>query len=126
MDFHWQDLLAVPFLAGGDDPAAGLDCWGQARIVNARIGLALPDLSRARPTREDTELGMRALVRIAHADRIGDMLFADPLGLGYPSHVSTVVVPGRTALSTSERHGPYAWPLHRVPCALGHWRVAHG
>ncbi len=121
---EWRDLLAIPFKLGSDDPAqGGIDCWGQARIVCGRAGLMLPDIGLARPSSEASAAALAPLVRIDAATRIGDLLFSDPTKLGYPSHVATVVS-SRVAISTCERHGPYAWPIHKMPCGLGCWRVA--
>lgn len=40
---EYVDLLGVPFLDGGRDPARGLDCWGLVRAVFSRAGISLPD-----------------------------------------------------------------------------------
>lgn len=39
----YLDLLGVPFLDGGRDPAVGLDCWGLVRVAFSRAGISLPD-----------------------------------------------------------------------------------
>lgn len=118
----YEDLLAVPFLAGGDDPAVGLDCYGQAREINRRLGRVLPALGMGRPTPETSAHGVAALVRVEYPPEVGDLLLDDPEGLGYPSHVSTVVRPG-WALSVSAKHGrAYCWPLGRVRSRCGIWR----
>lgn len=128
---HWIDLLAIPFKAGSDDPDnGGIDCWGQARIVNKRVGRVVPELGGERPSRTISEEGCRALVLVASigtpistvALETGDMFFSDPSDLGYPSHVATVVEIG-WAVSTCEKHGPYAWPVRRMACDCGVWRA---
>ena len=120
---HWHDLLSVPFIMGGDDVATGLDCWGMAREVCRRAGLLAPGRPEVADPRVTTERVVAALVRINNAERIGDMLFSDPEGRGYPAHVASVVAPG-WAISTTKRYGPHVAPLHRVACDYGAWRVA--
>lgn len=116
----WIDLLAVPFLLGSDDPArGGIDCWGQARVLHARAGRAFPDIARTTP--EDTLITTAPFVRAEALEPL-TLLLSDPMRLGYPSHVSTIVRPG-FALSTSKKHGAYCWPVHRIPQELGAWRV---
>lgn len=119
----WEDLLAVPFLAGGDDPSVGLDCYGQAREINRRLGRNLPDLGAIRPTPDASAEGVSSLVRLEGPIEVGDLLLDDPERLGYPSHVTTVVRPG-WGLSVSARHGrAYCWPLSRVLYRCGIWRA---
>ena len=118
---HYEDLLAVPFLLGGDDPVVGLDCWGQAREVCARVGLAFPDVTRTTPEKSDLSGVTSHLTSIPQATQPGDLLLSDPEEYGYPSHVAVVVVPG-WVLTTSRKHGPSVMPLHRAPCELGVWR----
>lgn len=36
------DLIGVPFIDRGRDPATGLDCWGLFSIVMARFGIDVP------------------------------------------------------------------------------------
>lgn len=38
-----DDLLGVPWVLGGRDPATGLDCWGVVVELRRRAGLATPD-----------------------------------------------------------------------------------
>jgi len=117
----WQDLLGVPFLLGGDDPAVGLDCWGQARVIRARLGREI----QALPTREGDCLPLCALTcvgqRPTRSSEVGDLIFGDPEGKGYPSHVSIVVEPGR-ALTTTIRHGPLSISVRAAACEYGVWR----
>lgn len=122
-ELAWEDLLGVPFLAGGDDPAVGLDCYGQAREVNRRLGQTIPALGQVRPTPETSATGCAALVAVEIQDaEPGDMLLDDPENLGYPSHVTTVVSQG-WGLSVSANHGrAYCLPLHRVKHRCGVWR----
>lgn len=122
-DLEWEDLLAVPFLAGGDDPTVGLDCYGQAREINRRLGRSMPELGQARPTPDASATGCAALIAVdpSEAD-VGDLALDDPEELGYPSHVSTVVRRG-WALSVSANHGrAYCLPFHRVKHRCGVWR----
>lgn len=119
---EWQDLLSVPFLADGDDPSVGLDCWGQAREIARRAGIPFPDVGK-RPTAE-AALHAAAFRRVMRWDEVGDVLVSDPLNRGYVTHVSTVVdIDQGLALSTSERAGPFCWPIHRVHYELGVWRI---
>ena len=39
----YTDLIGVPFVDGGRDPAVGLDCWGLSREIFRRCGIELPD-----------------------------------------------------------------------------------
>lgn len=118
----WVDLLGVPFVMGGDDPKRGLDCWGMAREVCRRAGLLLGDRPVYSDARGSTERVIQTLVRVPVADNLADMLFSDPEGLGFPSHVCSLVQPG-WVISTSKRHGPHAVPLARALCSYGVWRV---
>lgn len=40
----FRDLIGVPFMWGGRDPAVGLDCWGLFMEVQRRFGFAVPDV----------------------------------------------------------------------------------
>lgn len=46
-----QELLRVPYVDGGRDPAHGLDCWGMVRAIRHHVlGLALlPTLDALQP-----------------------------------------------------------------------------
>lgn len=39
----FTNLIGVPFVDGGRDPAVGLDCWGLSTEVFRRWGIELPD-----------------------------------------------------------------------------------
>lgn len=39
----FTDLIGLPFVDGGRDPAVGLDCWGLSTEVFRRYGIELPD-----------------------------------------------------------------------------------
>jgi cell wall-associated NlpC family hydrolase len=117
----WHDLLAARFLLGGEDPATGLDCWGVARIIRERLRQAhLPAL----PTREGdcSPVALEGLKRIAERPSLGTpvgaLIFGDPEGRGYPSHVSIVVEPGR-ALTATVRHGVLSLPVRSAACQFG-------
>lgn len=43
MNVTLNDLIGLPFVDGGRDPAVGLDCWGLSTEVFRRYGIALPD-----------------------------------------------------------------------------------
>lgn len=43
MNGVFTDLIGLPFVDGGRDPAAGLDCWGLSTEVFRRYGVELPD-----------------------------------------------------------------------------------
>ncbi|HBS59410.1 MAG: NlpC/P60 family protein [Bacillota bacterium] len=43
MTIKLDDLIGLPFVDGGRDPATGLDCWGLSTEVFRRYGIALPD-----------------------------------------------------------------------------------
>jgi hypothetical protein len=114
---EWEDLLRVPFLEGGDDPAIGLDCWGQAREIARRKGTPFP-AERPDP-REPGEFE-----RVVRWEEVGDLLTSDPTARGFVSHVSTVVDVARgLALSTSVRAGAFCWPIHRVHHEMGVYRL---
>lgn len=118
MGVAWKDLLAVPFKE--------LDCWGLARLFNARRGVALPDLSQTYPpTPLDSSTAVGALVEVRDGSdpQVGDILLSDPTELGYASHVAVVVEPG-WALTSSRKHGPQCLPLHRTQRELGVWRAS--
>lgn len=38
-----RDLIGIPFVDGGRDPAVGLDCWGLFRLAMTRFGHCVPD-----------------------------------------------------------------------------------
>jgi cell wall-associated NlpC family hydrolase len=42
-----RDLIGIPFLQNGRNPAIGLDCWGLCREVLKRFGLDVPDFPQA-------------------------------------------------------------------------------
>lgn len=113
---EWLDLLRVPFLEDGDDPAVGLDCWGQAREVCRRAGVPFPDIGRSEAA--------RYFELLPRWSEVGDLLASDPTKKGRPSHVAVVVdVALGLALSTSVRAGPFCWPIHRASSECGVWRV---
>lgn len=43
MKINLDDLIGLPFVDGGRDPAVGLDCWGLSTEVFRRYGIELPD-----------------------------------------------------------------------------------
>lgn len=43
MNIKLDDLIGLPFIDGGRDPAVGLDCWGLSTEVFRRYGISLPD-----------------------------------------------------------------------------------
>jgi cell wall-associated NlpC family hydrolase len=43
MNTQLNDLIGLPFIDGGRDPAVGLDCWGLSTEVFRRYGINLPD-----------------------------------------------------------------------------------
>ncbi|HWR42778.1 C40 family peptidase [Sporomusa sp.] len=43
MNIKLDDLIGLPFIDGGRDPAVGLDCWGLSAEVFRRYGINLPD-----------------------------------------------------------------------------------
>lgn len=119
---EWSDLLRVPFLDNGDDPAVGLDCFGLAREIARRAGIPFPDVG-IRPS-EEAVLRASCFTKLMRWDEVGDILAADPTKRGFVSHVSVVVDTEKgLALSTAKRSGPYCWPIHRVHNELGAWRV---
>ena len=120
MNVRWQDLLAVPFEHGGEDPDWALDCYGQAKVINARAGHPIND--DAREASGLKRIGDRwSDVRL----QVGDLLINDPEERGVMSHVSTVVDPSRPlVLSCSENHGPYACAAWMVQDLIGVYRVS--
>ena len=42
-----RDLIGIPFLQNGRDPAVGLDCWGLCREALRRFGRDVPDFPHA-------------------------------------------------------------------------------
>lgn len=46
-----QELLRVPYVNGGRDPATGLDCWGLVRAIRLHYlgGEELPELGGIKP-----------------------------------------------------------------------------
>jgi len=103
---RFLDLLGVPFERGGDDPATGLDCWGQAAEINRRLGKRLPEPGRSAG-------GLQVVgTRAEDATMLGDLVCSDLEGTGEPSHVSVLVdLDRRLALSCSENGGPFAVPV---------------
>lgn len=43
MNTTFTDLIGVPFVDGGRNPATGLDCWGLSAEVFRRYGVEVPD-----------------------------------------------------------------------------------
>ncbi|WP_371363624.1 hypothetical protein SRRS_45040 [Sporomusa rhizae] len=43
MNKQLDDLIGLPFIDGGRNPAVGLDCWGLSTEVFSRYGITLPD-----------------------------------------------------------------------------------
>ena len=43
MSIRLDDLIGLPFIDGGRDPAVGFDCWGLSTEVFRRYGIELPD-----------------------------------------------------------------------------------
>ena len=42
-----RDLIGIPFVQDGRDPATGLDCWGLCREALRRYGQEVPDFPQA-------------------------------------------------------------------------------
>lgn len=40
----YRNLIGVPFISGGRDPAIGLDCWGLFMLVHRMFGHDVPDV----------------------------------------------------------------------------------
>lgn len=106
---EWRDIL-------GWERAT---CWVIAQEVCRRAGLILPSIGAYDRARDD--LGP-AIEEVAAPNKIGDLIAADPTKKGYASHVAVVVEPGY-ALSATVVHGPYCWPIARMPHDRGYWRV---
>lgn len=43
----FRDLIGVPFMWGGRNPALGLDCWGLVMEIQRRFGHEIPDVDIA-------------------------------------------------------------------------------
>lgn len=113
----YEDLLAVPFRNGGENPLLGLDCYGQAKEINRRLGHPLPCSDR-------TERGLLKVGdKWQDATELGDIIVSDPELTGELAHCSTVVSLRETfSLSCSERQGAYAIPARRISRVVGVWR----
>lgn len=115
---EWYDLMEVPF--------ERMNCWAQAREVARRAGLFLPEVVGGDRDDHGAELSP-ALEYVGPspscATRVGDLIVGDPEGLGWPSHVATLVDEVRGwAITTTVKHGPFAWPRGRHSCQHGVWR----
>ena len=40
---EYRDLIGIPFVDGGRDPATGLDCWGLVMAAMRKYGQEVPD-----------------------------------------------------------------------------------
>jgi cell wall-associated NlpC family hydrolase len=40
---EYRDLVGIPFVDGGRDPATGLDCWGIVMAAMRKLGKEVPD-----------------------------------------------------------------------------------
>ena len=40
---EFRDLIGIPFVDGGRDPATGLDCWGLVMAAMRKYGQEVPD-----------------------------------------------------------------------------------
>ena len=40
---EYRDLVGIPFVDGGRDPATGLDCWGIVMSAMLKLGKEVPD-----------------------------------------------------------------------------------
>ena len=43
MQPDFSDLIGIPFVDGGRDPRAGVDCWGLFMLAMRRLGHEVPD-----------------------------------------------------------------------------------
>lgn len=63
MSPDFSDLMGVPFVDGGRDPKAGLDCWGLLMEVCSRIGYDVPDFTVS--CFDTSEIGELARIEMA-------------------------------------------------------------
>lgn len=115
----YADLLAVPFVLGGEDQDTGLDCLGQARVLLARIGLVLP---AGRPWEW---LGPSSAVILGRewraATQAGDLLVSESHGMGV--HVSTMLDPASGLVITTTTAGARTGKAWAIQGLTGVWRV---
>ena len=111
--FSYLDLLGRQFVKAGDDPIAGFDCWGAARIVARRLGLQDPG-----PALDPAAVDVRlvALRAEPRALELGDIVKWDPRpGL---IHVAPIVALGRSAASVMALHARIGHESCAVPISL--------
>ncbi len=93
-----SDLIGVPFVNGGRDPAVGLDCWGLVMAVFQRFGITLPDhpLDAMDAAVIDAEIGRErsAWLRCRPPYPIPAVVVIRFGGGAYCNHVGVLVAPG--------------------------------
>lgn len=94
VDLLDADLIGIPFVSRGRDPAIGLDCWGLLRHVYAtRLGIALPSYADEYIDANDRLQTLAAINRNVGADwvRVDVPKVGDAIRLrvdGDPCHVA--------------------------------------
>ncbi len=110
-----QDMLETPYLAGGTDPAKGLDCLGCALEVHRRLGLFQPQFPIDRVTAQNWVLGpgwQELPCDAAALTELGDVVVSEGGGTA-PLGVAVVFALGR-ARSAHAAPGS-AWLLTATP-----------
>lgn len=127
---EFEDLIGVPYLLQGFDPAVGLDCLGLMIVIFRRLGflLELPEFDYREDWRDlcDAYLarhGAKCFVKIEKPKQIGDLvLFRTEESNG--QHVAVLVKPTKL-IHTSERLGVHLISSAVAAKSHGVYRYAH-
>lgn len=118
-----NQIPPVPFVAGGRDQDAGVDCFWVAMEVQRRLGLVVPALADIDPVSRPAGVTMKDWITRANyfwpevdADeprKVGDVIYWEE-GIGDGCHCSVVVNSRRGSeevLTTGPAHGLRVKPL---------------
>lgn len=124
----FDDLVGIPFVEGGRDPAVGLDCLGIVLEGLRRLGIEAEDPWSAlkqewhrgwRPRDLDVPVGwVRATPR-------APLEAGDVLGHGQTQVVDhlALMLPAGLVLQSTQQHGSVIFPLRRITMRIREvWR----
>jgi cell wall-associated NlpC family hydrolase len=116
---EFSDLVGMPYVRSGRDPAIGLDCWGLCMEVYRRLGRCLPDLGQVLEWRPE-QLADWVAHRVPKYARVDDPTDADcpliavmRLGPRFYGHTG-VLLPGGRIIHAFEGAGVVIQPRDRI------------